>query len=98
MSTLFEFFKVAPEDQDTLLDLIDWLEQTNIDGLTMERKELPHVKGDLCDPSIIMAIVSNVITLTSIVVTIATWQRNKEVAIEPTLKELTAGELNFSYG
>jgi len=28
-------------NEDTLLDLIDWLERANIDGLTVERKQLP---------------------------------------------------------
>jgi hypothetical protein len=76
-------------NEDTLLDLIDWLECANIDGLTVERKELPHNKGDmggLSDPSTIIAIVSNVITLAGIAVTIASWRKNKEVVIDPMLK------------
>jgi len=76
-------------NEETLLELIDWLERENIDGLTMNRKELPHTKGDmgcLLEPCTIITIVSTVVTLVSIATTIASWQKNKNVVIEPTLK------------
>ncbi len=76
-------------NEETLLDLIDWLECANIDGLTLERKELPHAKGDmggLSDPTTLIAIISDVITLAGIAVTITIWLKNKEVKIDPMLK------------
>jgi hypothetical protein len=76
-------------NEDTLLDLIDWLERANIDGLTVDRKELPHTKGDmggLSDPSTIIAIVSTVVALADIAINIASWQKTKEVLIDPILK------------
>ncbi|EDN69376.1 hypothetical protein BGP_6064 [Beggiatoa sp. PS] len=90
MSIELELHLEGPDaNEDTLLDLMDWLERANIDGLTVERKKLPHAKGDmgwLADLATISMIVSNVITLASIAVTVASWRKNKEVEIDPTLK------------
>ncbi|RKZ62333.1 MAG: hypothetical protein DRQ99_18915 [Candidatus Parabeggiatoa sp. nov. 3] len=76
-------------NEEMLSDLIYWLECANIEGLTVARKELPHTKGDmggLFDPEILRAIVSNVVTLAGIAITVASWQKNKEVVIDPMLK------------
>lgn len=76
-------------NEETLLDLIDWLKCANIEDLTLERKELPHAKGDmggLSDPTTLIAIISDVITLAGIAVTITIWLKNKEVKIDPMLK------------
>jgi hypothetical protein len=76
-------------NEETLLDLIDWLECANIDGLTLERKELPHAKGDmggLSDPTTLITIVSTVVALADIAINIASWRNNKEVVIDPMLK------------
>jgi hypothetical protein len=79
-------------NEDTLLDLMDWLERANIDGLTIERSALPHAKGDmggLADPSTIIAMVSTVVGLADIAINIASWRKTKEdVVVNPTLKTL----------
>ena len=78
-------------NEDTLLDLIDWLERANIDGLTVTQKELPHTKGDmgvLSDLSTIITVVSTVVALADIAINIASWRKNKPVMIEPILKNL----------
>jgi len=42
-------FELRLEGQDaseeTLLDLMDWLERADIEGLTLQRKALPPVEG-----------------------------------------------------
>ncbi|RKZ93585.1 MAG: hypothetical protein DRR19_00720 [Candidatus Parabeggiatoa sp. nov. 1] len=76
-------------NEDTLSDLMGWLERANIDGLTVVRKELPHTKGDmggLVDPSTLIAIVSTVVALADIAINIASWRKHNEVVIQPTLK------------
>jgi len=76
-------------NEDTLLDLMDWLERANIDGLTVERKKLPHTKGDmggLVEPSTLITIVSTVVALADIAINVASWRKNKEVEIPATLK------------
>jgi len=76
-------------NEDTLLDLKDWLERANIDGLTVAQKELPHSKGDmggLADPATIITIVSTVVALADIAINVARWRNNKEVVIDPMLK------------
>ena len=75
-------------NEDTLLDLMDWLERANVDGLTLKRKELPYTKGDmggLSDPSTIITIVSTVVALSDIAINVASWRNNKEVVINPML-------------
>jgi len=90
MSIELELHLEGPDaNEETLLDLMDWLERSNIDGLTVDRKKLPHTKGDmggLVDPETILIIVSNVITLAGIAITVASWRKNKEIVIDPTLK------------
>jgi len=82
---------LAGEDanEDNLLDLIDWLKRANIEGLTLDRKALPHAKGDmggLSDPSTIVAIISTVVALADIAINVASWQKTKAVVIDPMLK------------
>jgi hypothetical protein len=76
-------------NEETLLDLMDWLERANIDGLTVDRKKLPHAKGDmggLYDPATIVTIISTVVALTDIAINVASWRKNKDVEIPATLK------------
>jgi hypothetical protein len=76
-------------NEDTLLDLMDWLERANIEDLTVERKKLPHTKGDmggLADPSTLITIVSTVVALADIAINVSSWRKGKEVVIDPTLK------------
>lgn len=47
-------------NEETLLDLMDWLGRADIDGLTIKRKELPSVEGDM---SYMFDLLSIVITL-----------------------------------
>lgn len=72
-------------NEDTLLDLIDWLERANIDGLEVNRKEFPSAKGDmgvLADTSTIIAVVSTVVALADIAVTVAGWRKGKKIEID----------------
>ncbi len=83
--------RLAGEDanENSLLDLIDWLKLANIDGLTLDRKTLPHTRGDmggLSDPSTIIAIISTVVALADIAINVASWQKNNNVVIDPVLK------------
>jgi hypothetical protein len=76
-------------NEEMLSDLIYWLECANIEGLTVARKELPHTKGDmggLSDPATLITIVSTVVALADIAINVASWQKNKEVVIDPMLK------------
>lgn len=76
-------------NEDTLLDLIDWLERANIEGLTIMRKELPHTKGDmgeLTDPTTIITVVSTGLTLADIAINVVNWRKNKDITINPVLK------------
>jgi hypothetical protein len=76
-------------NEEMLLDLIYWLECANIDGLSVKRKELPHTKGDmggLSDPSTLITIASTLVALTDIAINIASWRKNNEVVVDPTLK------------
>jgi hypothetical protein len=86
-------------NEETLLDLIDWLERANIDGLTVERKTSPPTKGEMgfwTDPNTIMTLISTTIAVGQLVAAIIQWQKHKNVAINPKLnnpdKEL--GEIN----
>ena len=52
-------------NEETLLDLMNWLGRADIEGLTIKRKELPPVEGDM---SYILSIVSITVTFVGIVV------------------------------
>ncbi|HIE00984.1 MAG TPA: hypothetical protein EYP59_11975 [Thiotrichaceae bacterium] len=90
MSIALELHLEGPDaNEETLLDLMDWLERANIDGLTLDRKALPHTKGDmggLADPATLITIVSTVVALADIAINVASWQKNKAVVIDPMLK------------
>ncbi|HDN26858.1 MAG TPA: hypothetical protein ENG03_07140 [Thioploca sp.] len=90
-------------NEDTLLDLIDWLGKANIDGLAIQQKTLPAVEEEqstdfdtatlimfaLATPPTIVAIGQ----LTNKVAEIFTqWQDETEhnVSIEPKLKNTSA--------
>lgn len=48
MSIQIELRLEGPEaNEDTLLDLIDWLERADIEGVRFQRKELPSVPGEM---------------------------------------------------
>jgi hypothetical protein len=48
MSIQIELRLEGPEaNEDTLLDLIDWLERADIEGVQFQRKELPSVPGEM---------------------------------------------------
>jgi len=75
-------------NEDTLLDLSDWLERSNIDGLTVKRKELPPAKGEMgfwTDPNTIMTLISTTIAVGQVVTAVIQWQKNQKVVITPTL-------------
>ncbi len=75
-------------NEDSLEDLIDWLERANIDGLEVKRKESPHMKGamgGLADPATIITVVSTVVALADIVINVSGWRKNKAVKIDPIL-------------
>ncbi|MFK5969170.1 MAG: hypothetical protein QM487_03485, partial [Candidatus Marithrix sp.] len=60
-------------NEDTLLDLMDWLERANIDGLEVKRKELPSAKGDMgfwTDPNTIMTMISTGIAVVQVMAAI----------------------------
>ncbi|MDM8564959.1 hypothetical protein QUF74_04835 [Candidatus Halobeggiatoa sp. HSG11] len=75
-------------NEDSLEDLIDWLERAGIDGLEIKRKEPPPVKGDmgvLADPAIVVTVVSTVVALADIAINVVGWRNGKEVEVDPTL-------------
>jgi hypothetical protein len=79
-------------NEDTLLDLIDWLERANIDGLKIKRKELPPAKDD-------MGVVPDVDTIVTCLQTyhdfqplieyIQTWYSFNRVMICPKLNNIS---------
>jgi hypothetical protein len=76
-------------NEETLLDLIDWLKRANIDNLVITRTKLPPSKGNMgawTDPNTIMTSVLTVIEVGRVINAIITWQKSKPVVIEPTLK------------
>ncbi|MFK5969631.1 MAG: hypothetical protein QM487_05855, partial [Candidatus Marithrix sp.] len=73
MTTELEL-KLEGEDanEDTLLDLMDWLERANIDGLEVKRKE-SSAKGDMgfwTDPNTIMTMISTGIAVVQVMAAI----------------------------
>jgi len=91
MSIELELHLEGPDaNEDTLLDLMDWLERANIEGLTVDRKKLPHAKGDmggLVDPATLITIVSTVVALADIAINVASWRKNQgEIVIDPMLR------------
>jgi hypothetical protein len=74
-------------NEETLLDLIDWLERANIDGLTVERKTSPPTKGEMgfwTDPNTIMTLISTTIAVGQVVAALIQWQKQKKVKIKDT--------------
>ncbi len=77
-------------NEDTLLDLMDWLERANIDGLEVKRKELPPAKGDMgfwTDPNTIMTMISTGIAVVQVMAAILQWQKNKKVTVTPKITD-----------
>jgi hypothetical protein len=77
-------------NEDTLLDLMDWLERANIDGLMVKRKELPPAKGEMSfwtDPNTIMTLISTTIAVGQLVAAVIQWHKtkNEQVVITPKL-------------
>jgi len=90
-------------NEDTLLDLMSWLEQADIDGLTIQRKTLPPVEGyqnaELDPVTVVMIVLATppaivaIRQLTNEVSEIfAQWQdeTDHKVSIEPKLKNAGA--------
>ncbi len=78
-------------NEDSLEDLIDWLERANIDGLEgIKRKELPPTKGDMgffTDPNTIMTMISTGIAVVQVMAAILQWQKNKKVTVTPKITD-----------
>ncbi len=77
-------------NEDNLLDLIDWLERANIDGLEVKRKELPPAKGDMgffTDPNTIMTMISTGVAVIQVMAAILQWQKNKKVTVTPKITD-----------
>jgi hypothetical protein len=91
MTTELEL-KLEGEDvnEDALLDLMDWLERANIDGLEVKRKELPPAKGDMgffTDPNTIMTMISTGIAVVQVMAAILQWQKNKKITVTPKITD-----------
>ncbi|MDM8564438.1 hypothetical protein QUF74_02160 [Candidatus Halobeggiatoa sp. HSG11] len=77
-------------NEETLLDLMDWLERAGIDGLEVKRKESPPVKGDMgfwTDPNTIMTMISTGIAVVQVMAAILQWQKNKKVTVTPKITD-----------
>ncbi|MDM8568189.1 hypothetical protein QUF50_01475 [Thiotrichales bacterium HSG1] len=78
-------------NEDALLDLMDWLERTNIDGLEeVKRKELPPARGDMgfwTDPNTIMTMISTGIAVVQVMAAVIQWQKDKKVTITPKITD-----------
>ena len=78
-------------NEDSLLDLMDWLERANIDGLEkIKRKKLPPAKGDmgfLTDPNTIMTMISTGIAVVQVMAAILKWQKDKKVTVTPKITD-----------
>jgi len=75
-------------NEETLLDLMDWLERANIDGLTVKRKKLPPAKGEMgfwTDPNTIMTFISTTIAVGQVVAAVIQWQKKKKLVVHPKL-------------
>ena len=85
------FIKGEDANEETLLDLMDWLERANIDGLEeVKRKELLPAKGDMgfwTDPNTIMTMISTGIAVVQVMTAIFQWQKNKKVKISPKITD-----------
>ena len=91
MTTELEL-KLEGEDanEETLLDLMDWLDRANIDGLEVKRKELPPAKGDMgffTDPNTIMTMISTGIAVVQVMAAILKWQKNKNITVTPKITD-----------
>ena len=86
-------------NEDALLDLINWLQQTNIDGLEVKRKELPPDEGDMGlvpDFDTIITILQTIDDFKLLIDYLSTWVQLKKIMICPKLQNI-AEELQDNY-
>ncbi len=79
-------------NEDTLLNLIDWLERANIDGLEIKRKELPPDKGDLGfipDVDTLITVLQTFDDFKSLIEFLKTWYGYNHVMICPKLQAVS---------
>jgi hypothetical protein len=86
--------RLAGEDanEKTLLDLVDWLERANIDGLTVKRREVPPDKGDMGvvpDLDTIITVFQTVDDCKALIEYLQTWYRYNHVMICPKLQAIS---------
>ncbi|MDM8567790.1 hypothetical protein QUF74_19350 [Candidatus Halobeggiatoa sp. HSG11] len=77
-------------NEDSLEDLINWLEQAGIDGLEVRKKESPPTKGDMgfwTDPNTIMTMISTGIAVVQVMAAILQWQKDKKVTVTPKITD-----------
>jgi len=79
-------------DEDNLLDLVDWLERANIDGLEVKRKELPPDKGDLGfvpDVDTIITVLQTLDDCKLLIEYLKTWYNSNHIMICPKLQAIS---------
>jgi hypothetical protein len=79
-------------NEDTLLDLMDWLERANIDGLTVKRKELPPAKKDMGfvpDVDTIITILQTIDDCKELFKYLHTWHQYNRIMICPKLQAIS---------
>ncbi|MDM8564096.1 hypothetical protein QUF74_00410 [Candidatus Halobeggiatoa sp. HSG11] len=86
--------RLAGEDanEDSLEDLIDWLERANINGLEVKRKELPPAKGDMGfvpDIDTIVTCLQTFDDFKSLLEFLKTWYGYNHIMICPKLQTIS---------
>ena len=79
-------------DEDTLEDLMDYLERADIDGLTVKRKEVPPDKGDMGFVPDVDTIITSLQTFDDckpLIEYLQTWYQYKHVMICPKLQKIS---------
>jgi len=82
-------------NEETLLDLIDWLGDTDIEGLMVRRKELPPVEGHLgswFDPTTLTVLINMpaaIVAIGQLTSAFLKWQikRNAKISLIPPVLE-----------
>jgi hypothetical protein len=78
-------------NEDTLLDLMDWLERANIDGLTVRRKELPPDEGEMGFglEDILFISLQTFDDCKALIESLQVWYQNNNVMICPKLQAIS---------